>query len=375
MKLKKILSPFILFILIFGVLLCGCMEKTSSSTQNTKETTYASNEESTKFIVITDLRGKEVKIPANASRYVCLFPMALPFFYIIHAQNGLVGYPGFGAKKDPYFSGNLILKVDPDFKKRCADVGYPGNPNIETILATKSDFVVNMYAAKSCSMIEKKRIPVIGVAGSFGNMGELLKSVEILGKATNHEKDAKMFIDYYKSRINCVNRTKNVKERPKVLYLSYQGPYGNKLTSGGKFNTLVHDIITKAGGIDVAENVTGQFGQISIEDILKWNPDIILIGSGGTKEYIYSNEKLKDINAVKNRRVYIVPYDGKVRYSTWYAPEKSSLGLLWTAKLLHPDKFKDLNITYEAEYYYKTFWGLELGKDIKIYGDFPWKNQ
>lgn len=70
-----------------------------------------------------------------------------------------------------------------------------------------------------------------------------------------------------------------------MLYLSYQGPNGNKLTSGGQFDTLVNDIIQKAGGISVSKNIKGKFGQISKEDILKWNPQYIFFGYREPKNY------------------------------------------------------------------------------------------
>ena len=311
-------------------------------------------------------------ISAANKRYAVLFPMALPFLFIIKAQNGIVGYPGFGIKAIPYFSGNLILKREPNFIKKTVDIGYPMEPNIETIVKLHPDFVIgNSFTKITNRRIEHYGIPVVTFSGAFGTIDQLLKDIARLRIYIGHTKQTEKYIKYYKNTIFYVHKhLKNTKKRPTILYLSYEGPKGNKLTSGGRFNTLINDIIRKAGCISVSRRVPGMFGLISTEDIIKWNPDFIILGNGGDAKGIYDNKLLKYVNAVKNKRVFKVPTDGNARYSNWYAPEKSSLGLLWTAKITHPKIFKSLNLKQAASLYYRTFWGLSL-KDIKIEGFLP----
>jgi len=118
-----------------------------------------------------------------------------------------------------------------------------------------------------------------------------------------------------------------------------------------------------AGGIDVAKNVKGMFGQISSEDIIKWNPDFIFIGAGGNVNSIYKNKALSHVKAVEYKRVYLVPSfcsGEKSVYSNWYSSEQFPLGLLWTAYILHPRHFKDFTdyIQKEERYYLNTFWNI-----------------
>ncbi|MGC8706321.1 MAG: ABC transporter substrate-binding protein [Desulfurella sp.] len=304
--------------------------------------------------------GKKIEIK-NPDRFVVLFPQALPFVFMINASDGLVGYPGMGRNAVPYFSGQLILKKMPDFLKKVIDVGYPFGPSIEKIIALKPGFIVNVNMQADNEQFEKLGIPVIGFSACFGNLNDLYQSINSLGEATNHVKDAQKLISYYKHTVEYAESHLNgIKEKPKVLYLSYQGPKGNKLTSGGQFDTLVNDIIQKAGGISVSRNVKGKFGQISKEDILKWQPDFILLGSGNKKtiQNIYADKDLRYVAAIIHKRVYLVPQDGGSLYSNWFAPEKAPLGLLWCAKLLHPQRFKSLNLKSQADYYYKTFWNI-----------------
>ncbi len=321
--------------------------------------------------------SRNIKPAANTlntgKRYAVLFPMALPFLFIINAQNGIVGYPGFGIKAIPYFSGNLILEKEPNFVKKTVDIGYPMEPNIEMIMKLHPNFVINSnFARVTNKRIEHFGIPVITFSGGFGTIEQLIKNVAKIGIYTNHTKQAEKYVKYYKNIISYVYKllNKTQTKRPTVLYLSYEGPHGNKLTSGGRFNTLVNDIIQKAGCINVSSKVPGMFGLISTEDIIKWNPDYIIIGAGGSAESIYKNKLLKYTNAVKNKKVFKVPTDGNAKYSNWYAPEKSSLGLLWTAKVTHPKVFKSFDLRQAAAFYYKTFWGLDFS-NLQIKGFLP----
>lgn len=320
------------------------------------------------FTVVNNF-GKKVEIK-NQNRFVVLFPQALPFVFMINAQNGLVGYPGVSHKALPYFSGPLILDKMPNFKQKVVDVGYPFSPSVEKIVALKPGFIVNVNMQANNEQFEKLGIPIIAFSACFGNLNELYESIKDLGAATKHTKEAFALIDYYKNTVNFVeNHLKNVSDNPKVLYLSYQGPQGNKLTSGGQFNTLVNDIIQKAGGISVSKDVKGQFGQISKEDIIKWNPDFIFLGTGDQKTIneIYANKDLRFVSAIIHKKVYLVPKDSPDSYSNWFAPEKATLGLLWCAKILHPKQFESLNLKEQAQYYYKTFWGVNLNQ-LKIIG-------
>ncbi len=316
-------------------------------------------------------KPNETKVKVKVKKYAVLFPMALPFLFIINAQKGIVAYPGFGIKSIPYFSGNLILKKEPDFMKRTIDIGYPMEPNMEEIVRLHPDFVVDSHFAKLTNKrLKELGIQVVTFSGSFGDIDKLLNEALKLGKCTGHLLSARKFVDYYKNMLKIVRvKLRRSKKHPKVLFLSFEGPNGNRLTAGGRFDTLVNDLIEKAGCISVSRDIRGMFGIISFEDILKWDPDFIILGRGGNPKEIYGNRLLRNVEAVKEKRVFKVPTDGE-KYSNWFAPEKSCLGLLWLAKITHPDLFKNVSIWQYAKHYYKSFWGLDI-KEVKLEGYIP----
>jgi len=78
--------------------------------------------------------------------------------------------------------------------------------------------------------------------------------------------------------------------------------------------------------------------QVSLEQIYRWNPDVIITKTAKGRDEILSEDAWKDITAVKNNRVY-----ASTKYEMLDRTQ-SLMGLLWTAKMLYPDKVEiDLN--------------------------------
>jgi len=147
-------------------------------------------------------------------------------------------------------------------------------------------------------------------------------------------------------------------DRPKVYYV-----WGADVLSTSGANTLVDDWIRYSGGVNIVGRVNGGgsgSAHLSIEQIVKENPDIIIIGgvnNAASMRTIQSNPVWSGIKAVKNHRVYsnpsgVFPWD---RLGT-----DSTLQVLWAAKLFHPDKFKDISIENETKAYYKKLYNYAL---------------
>jgi iron complex transport system substrate-binding protein len=86
------------------------------------------------------------------------------------------------------------------------------------------------------------------------------------------------------------------------------------LMSTGK-NTFANDLIEIAGGENIYSDMEIQYPTISLESVIDRNPDIIIasVGHGDAKnltyDYIMNEPRLKDVNAVKNKRVYEIDAD------------------------------------------------------------------
>ena len=126
---------------------------------------------------------------------------------------------------------------------------------------------------------------------------------------------------------------------------------------------MIGEWIRLAGGRSVLAG-TGNKAVVSLEEIIKADPEIIIVGSGrssGKKgiDAIKKNPAWQSIRAVKNGRLYAnpsgtFPWD---RYST-----EEALQILWAAKLFHPEQFKDLDMVSKTQAFYKKYYNYNLSR-------------
>ena len=105
---------------------------------------------------------------------------------------------------------------------------------------------------------------------------------------------------------------------------------------------------------------------VSIEQILAWNPDIIYIGNfcETQPEEILENkiegQDWSQVKAVKNGRIYKLPL-GLYR---WDPPSTdSALMLKWLAQKHYPELFSDYDIEEEIKNFYLRFYHYELSDE------------
>ena len=139
----------------------------------------------------------------------------------------------------------------------------------------------------------------------------------------------------------------------------------------------MRDTVEKAGGIYVAKDATQGTAVINYEQMMQWNPDIIIIdhapdlpdpsvsttsntpNGSQVLDQIMNDPQLQAVNAVKNHRVYLSPEGAFF----WDAGQQGILQLEWMAQIFYPDKFKSLNMTTELKDFYSKFFSYNLTDD------------
>jgi iron complex transport system substrate-binding protein len=179
------------------------------------------------------------------------------------------------------------------------------------------------------------------------------------------EDRADELVSYYNEKVNYITgKTSRIPENERVrVYFAGGGPKGGSVltTVGKKF--IWHDNINVAGGINVAENLTGYFNTVSIEQVIRWDPEIIITGRAeGASEDILSDPKWQDISAVRNGRVYVIP-----SYThTWgYPTSEWIMGTMWLADRLYPETV-ELDMTVETKEFYSKFFHCDIS-DEEVY--------
>lgn len=308
--------------------------------------------------VVTDFKGRTVTVPATVDRIAEQFPAHTAMDIMLGAGDRLVAIPR-NVKTIP-----LLRKVYP----RIADVPElfqnGGGVNIEELMALKPDVVSVGAAAKP---FEAAGMPAVAMGfDSYETMtNAVLLAGEVYGGSAVDR--AKAYVDYLNAKVELVkSRTGNLPadQKPSVLHIASYPPL---VVDGGK--SIIDQWITLGGGTDAASSVPGAHFRITFEQLLKWDPDVIVIETPGGDQGIMANSGLSvidafakspgwsDLKAVKTHRVYINP-QGLYPWDR-YGPEEA-LQIQWIAKTLHPDLFTDLDIRAETRGFYKTFFGYTL---------------
>lgn len=242
-------------------------------------------------------------------------------------------------------------------------LNVPGNmagdgfaPNVEAILAAKPDLIFQ-WGDKGDSIlkpIEALNIPM--VTFKYGKTDYVTEWLQLTGQAIQRPERADKILNYFSQTRKMIEQqvAQSTLAKPKVLFVFR---YRSGLQVGG-MGTNMHTDIERAGGINVAAEQTG-FKAINAEQLLLWNPDIILLTnfeSGLTPSTLLNDPLLANISAIKQQRVYQYPKGGFV----WEPPsQETPLTWQWLHGLFYPKNgLPDLRD--EMKHYYQLLYNYAL---------------
>ena len=310
--------------------------------------------------------ASELKGPPE--RIIPLFPQSLGLIYLFGEQKNVVGMP-FTKVKVELSEGGFFSQTDRAVMLK-KDIGYPGMPNIESLIGFKPDLIItpSNFHMKANRFLDDMKIPQLRVHGTFSKTQHWLEAVENFGKIVHKDEQAKKYIDYFNSKFAMVrDRVKKAapERRIKVAHLVKAGnkyiAYGQKSSFVKSFLNEIGCEVMGFGNRDDAETPLSQ------EEIIKFDPDFIFIESithaSGKMKVELSEGFWQRLSAYKNGRVYFVPVDDESAFLTgWYFNLAAPLGILWTAKTIYPRLFADIDVDAEADGFYREFLRVDRRK-------------
>ncbi|WP_440945374.1 ABC transporter substrate-binding protein [Methanosarcina sp. T3] len=348
---KKIIT--ILFIALLSVLFfTGCMEeKISSQEHGSTKGVSASNDENAENRTVTDSLGRQVQVPLKVERVADTWMGHNEVLAMLGADDRIIATM-FSPKTRPW-----AYKVCPAYYNA---VTLSPTYDVEALLATRPDVVFMPSRDKNIEKVSNLGVPVVEV--SFTDFDSMKKcfsdTANVLGDEEALERSQK-YNAYLDSKLESVKNISSkipYEERPKVLHLVSLSPL---CVDGG--GNIISDWIEAAGGVNAAEEVKGGIMQeVSMEQILKWNPDVVILSVNAKsreKEQIMNSDQWKKVKAVQDNRVFLNP-EGAFIWSRAGAEE--ALQIQWAAKTINPDKFQFIDINNETKWFYKTFFEYEL---------------
>ncbi len=197
---------------------------------------------------------------------------------------------------------------------------------------------------------------------SFTNHLDMKKSVSIMAEVIGGDapKIAEKFNEYFDGNLKkALSKMDKIatSDRPKVLHIAD----GKNLFKADGTNTIIDERIRVAGGQNTVQKA-GNMLEINAEEIPNANPDVIIVGRTAPDilKKMYENPIYAGAKAVKNKRIYVNP-TGVFSWDRYGA--EGALQILWAAKILHPEIFKDIDIAAETKKFYKDFLHYELSDD------------
>jgi iron complex transport system substrate-binding protein len=351
MKIQRknfIVTFFLILLLALSGLTAGC-----SNGQKTNQPADVSKPAG-ETITVTDCIGRNVTIPAHPQRIACLCPESGHALALFGQGDKIVAAVG-GMQRDL-----LLVEMYPHVK----DISVPkssGVINIEELAKCNADvvFVKGDTASNQAEVekLNKSGIPFLVI--EFNTMTEQQRYMAMIGEVVGTPDQAKKYNQYYQKCIKRVaDKVADIPEKDRIrVYHSV-----NEATRTDTRGTLPADWMQVAGAKNVSVDqemklFDGKY-YASLEQILLWDPDYILVNDPNVVGYIMNHEHWRSLQAVKNNRVLALP-NGISRWGHFSSLE-TPLAVMWTAKTLYPNKFTDIDMVAETKYFYKEFFRMDL---------------
>jgi iron complex transport system substrate-binding protein len=276
-------------------------------------------------IVLTDGLGHTVTLNSVPKRIISIAPSNTELLFAVGAGDQVVG--------------REELSDFPEAAKQIASIGSVyGKINTEAIVALKPDLILaaEINPPEQVKTLQDLRLTVYYLSNPTDFDG-LYANIKVAGQLTGHDAEAQKLIDNTKARYAAVvNKVAVSSFMPKVYYeLDATDPTKPYTTGHGTFVDL---LIRLAGGQNIGASLKDQYAQISAEEIVKQNPEVIVLGDaayGVSIDSIGARAGWASIAAVKNKAVFA--FDDNL--ASRPGPRLID-GLEQLAMLLHPDLFK-----------------------------------
>ncbi|MCL4530267.1 MAG: cobalamin-binding protein [Chloroflexi bacterium] len=316
----------LIFTLLAG-LLFGCAPAPAPVSTATLAPATAAVSPTPAGITLTDGLGRTVKLDHPAQRIVSLAPSNTEILFAIGAGSQVVG-------RDDLSDYPAQVKSLPSVG------GSMGQYSTEAIVALKPDLVL---AAEINTPELVKSLESLGLTVYYlknpDTLEQMYGNLQIVAQLTGHESDASTLIDSLKSRVAAVDaKISGVTAKPVVFYeIDATDPTKPYTYGPGTFGDA---LITEAGGENFSDaaGIKDAYPQVSLEQIVATNPQIIILGDsayGVTPDSVKSRPGWDTIDAVKNGLIF--PFDDNLVSRP--GPRLVD-GLEQLAKLLHPELFK-----------------------------------
>ena len=302
----------------------------------------------------TDSIGRTVELPAEIEKVAVSGPLAQIVLFAL-CPDKLVGIASaWDASAEQYLATEYY-----NLPELGQLYGGQGELNLETLLASGAEIVIDVGEPKDSAvedldaLQEQTGIPFVHVTATTETMGDAYRKLgELVGMPDAAEELAAYCDRIYAQTLalaECV-------EKVNLLYCL--GDAGLNVIAQGSYHAEIIDLLSNNLAIVEAPSSKGTGNEVDMEQILLWNPDVILFAPDSIYATVREDATWQEVAAIRNGTYYEVPL-GPYNWMGFPPSVQRYLGMLWMAKLLYPEA-ATYDLYTEVAAYFKLFYHLSL---------------
>lgn len=303
-----------------------------------------------------DGAGRRVAIPRRVTRVFPAGPPAAIKLYTL-APELLIGWPRANRREELEF----LLPGIGNRPEVGRITGRGNSANLEIVLATAPDLILDAGSTRRTFVELADRVQAQTgipyalldgrfdvIAGSYATLGDLVGRAERARDLGAWAEDAMRTV---RGRIDAVPEGR----RPRVYYA--RGPAGLETGLGGSINV---EILEFLGVANVAAGQRGGLAVVSLEQVLRWDPEVIVTIDQTFAATVRDNPNWRTVRAVREGRVHLSP---KLPFG-WvdFPPSVNRLiGLWWLGKMIFPASFPEDLVAITRDFH-RRFYHVEIDR-------------
>ena len=362
-KHRHLLALLLCFVMTVS-LFAGYSETKAASEETTQSEEQTETQETGETREITDMAGRKVTVPAaeDIESVFSTGPVAAIFMYMV-APDKLLGwnYELNDVEK------SIILEKYHDLP----NFGMGDAINYEAVIAANPTIALNCgkindAMVSDCDALSKSLgIPVIAVDNELNNSAEAFR---FMGELLGVEDHAEELAEYSEKIFTDIASLADIPEDEKVSVYFGNGEDSLETAPRGSQHAQILDAVNVTNVADL-ELGDGSRVQISAEQLLAWNPDVIVVNgepkadkSGNSaEEDILSNPDYASLKAVQDNKVYGTP-NAPFSWVDRPAGPNRLIGMRWLSAVVYPEYIK-CDVNEEIREFFNLFYHVDLSDE------------
>lgn len=362
-KHRQLLALFICLVMSVS-LLTGYSETKAATEEPTQSAEQDATQETAETREITDMAGRKVTVPTaeNIESVFSAGPVAAIFLYMV-APDKLLGWN--------YELNDVEKSIILDKYQDLPNFGMGDAVNYEAVIAANPTIAINSgkindAMVSDCDALsESLGISVVAVDNELNNSAEAFR---FMGELLGVEDHAEELAQYAEQVFTDINALSDIPEEKKVSVYFGNGEDSLETAPRGSQHAQILDAINAVNVADL-ELGDGSRVQISAEQLLAWNPDVIVVNgepkadkSGSSAaEDILSNPDYASLKAVQDQKVYGTP-NAPFSWVDRPAGPNRLIGMRWFSALIYPEYIK-CDINEEIHKFFDLFYHVDLSDE------------